>query len=134
MAGLSVLCVGGAALARTPDTMPATPRFAVLPGTHLEKVGQAGGLTTWNFTYTYQAHNYSDKFVGNAPTGAATTTPVFIIPLDIVVSGQTFSTSTVQANGKTALKDTTTSRRPAPNWGRPSMRTPFSAKAFGRPS
>jgi hypothetical protein len=107
MAGLSVLCVGGAALAH--DTMPATPRFAVLPGTHLEETGLAGGLTTWNFTYTYQAHNYSDKFVGNAPSGAATTTPVFIIPLDIVVSGQTFSTSTLQANGKTALKDTTAS-------------------------
>lgn len=109
MAGLSVLCVGGAALARTPDTMPATPRYAVLPGTHLVEVNPQEGLTTWNFTYTYQAHNYSDKFVGNAPTGAATTTSVFIIPLDIVVSGQTFSTSTVQANGKTALKDTTAS-------------------------
>jgi hypothetical protein len=109
MAGLSVLCVGGAALAGTPDTMPATPRYAVLPGTHPIEIDPQGGLATWNFTYTYQTHNFSDTFVGNAPSGAATTTPVFIIPLDIVVSGQTFSTSTVQANGKTALKDTTSS-------------------------
>jgi hypothetical protein len=47
--------------------------------------------------------------VGNAPSGAATTTPVFIIPLKIVVAGQTFSTSTVQSNGQTALSDTTNS-------------------------
>ena len=109
MAGLSVLLVGGAALAGTPDTMLATPRFAVLPGTHLEKVGQAGGLTTWNFAYTYKSRNYTDTFVGNAPSGAATTTPTFIIPLKIVVGGKTFSTSTVQPNGKTALVDTTSS-------------------------
>ena len=114
-AGLCLAWAGGSALARTaartPDTMPATPRFVVLPGTHLEKAAQpnAGGLTTWNFTYTYNSNNYSDRFVGNAPTGAANTTPSFIIPLKIVVAGQTFSTSTVQANGQTALADTVAS-------------------------
>ncbi len=109
IAGALLLGAGGAVVAATrPDTMPAVPRFAVLPGKHLELSGKAGGLTTWNFTYTYKGRNYSDTFVGNAPTGAATTTPVFVIPLKIVLStGQTFSTSTTQANGLSALDDTT---------------------------
>src|SRR5450432_4104713 len=112
--GALLLGAGGGALAqqaaRTPDTMPATPRFAVLPATHPELVqSHRGGLTTWNFTYTYKGKNYSDKFVGNAPTGAAKTTPSFVIPIKIVVSGQTFSTSKVQSNGQTALANTTNS-------------------------
>ncbi|MGI8839903.1 MAG: hypothetical protein ACR2F8_03820, partial [Caulobacteraceae bacterium] len=112
-AGFCLAWAGDAAVAqpaaRTPDTMTATPRFAVLPATHPELAAQAkgGGLTTWNFTYTYKKKNYSDKFVGNAPSGAATTTPSFIIPLKIVVGGKTFSTSTIQANGQSALADTT---------------------------
>jgi hypothetical protein len=111
------LCLAGAAggalaqqAARTPDTMPAAPRFVVLPAQHTEQARPpSGGLTTWNFSYTYKAHNYNDTFVGNAPSGAATTTPAFIIPLKIVVGGKTFSTSTVQSNGQTALADTTNS-------------------------
>ncbi|MEO7026719.1 MAG: hypothetical protein ABI056_04110 [Caulobacteraceae bacterium] len=91
------------------DTMPAHARFAVLPATQTEQANRHGGLTTWNFTYTYNNKNYSDAFVGNAPTGAATTTPSFIIPLKIVVSGQTFSTSTVQSNGQSALTNTVNS-------------------------
>ena len=111
LAGAVMLGLAGAAsAARAPDTMPAHPRFAVLPAIHPEACLPAGGLTTWNFNYAYGGKNYSDTFVGNAPTGAASTTPVFIIPLKIVLStGQTFSTSTVQANGQTALADTTNS-------------------------
>ncbi|MDQ2859250.1 MAG: hypothetical protein M3T55_00675 [Pseudomonadota bacterium] len=112
-AGLSLFCVGGTALAQpaahTPDTMHATPRFAVIRATPQELAAQSGALPTWSFTYTYNGQHYSDKFVGNAPTGAAVTVPAFIIPLKIVVAGQTFTTSTVQPNGKTALKDTTAS-------------------------
>jgi hypothetical protein len=110
-AGFCLAGVAGGALAqqaRTPDTMPATPRFAVLPATHPEQARPlSGGLTTWNFGYTYQGRKYTDVFVGNAPSGAASTTPTFIIPLKIVVGGKTFSTSTIQSNGKTALADTT---------------------------
>ncbi|MGI9169413.1 MAG: hypothetical protein ACR2FH_04455 [Caulobacteraceae bacterium] len=98
--------------AAAPDTMPATPRFAVLPATHPELATRAGGggLTTWNFGYTYKRHNYNETFVGNAPSGAASTTPSFIIPLRIVLkSGQTFSTSTIQSNGQSALSDTVNS-------------------------
>ena len=147
-AGLCMAGAGGAlaqSVVRAPDTMPATPRFAVLPATHSDLAAQAGGLTTWNFSYTYKSRNYTDVFVGNAPSGAATTTPTFIIPLKIVVSSgaQTFSTSTVQSNGQTALANTTNSpifqernrlhRSGKPIWGRLSMRTPSSVKAFGRP-
>jgi len=96
--------------ARKPDTMPAVPRFVVLPAKHPELAGQAGGLTTWNFSYTYNGTKYTDKFVGNAPTGAASTTPSFVIPIKIVLStGASFSMSTVQPNGQTALVDTTNS-------------------------
>ncbi len=111
------LCLAGAAggalaqqAARTPDTMPASPRFVVLPATHPELARPtSGGLTTWNFSYTYSGSHYTDVFVGNAPSGAATTTPAFIIPLKLVVAGKTFSTSTVQSNGQTALADTSNS-------------------------
>ena len=93
--------------ARAPDTVQAVPRYAVLPWKHPKGAQPAaGGLTTWNFDYTYSGKPYSDVFVGNPPSGAATTTPTFIIPLTIVVSGQTFSNATVQANGKTALANT----------------------------
>jgi hypothetical protein len=112
--GLCLAGAGGGAVAqqvaRTPDTMPAVPRFAVLPAQHPELAQRtASGLTTWNFSFTYKSRNYTDVFVGNAPSGAATTTPTFIIPLKIVVGGKTFSTSTVQSNGQTALADTTAS-------------------------
>ena len=108
MAG-AMLAGAVSASAGTPDTMPATPRFVVLPASHQELSAQTAGLPTWNFTYTYKSKNYSDKFVGNAPTGAATTVPSFIIPLKIVVGGKTFSMSTTQANGQTALADTVAS-------------------------
>ena len=112
MAGAFALFAGSQALAqqvaRGSDTMQAVPRFAVLPWKHRPGVNpSSGGLTTWTFDYTYKGTPYSDVFVGNAPSGAASTTPSFIIPLKIVVAGQTFSTSTKQANGKTALADTT---------------------------
>jgi len=114
-AGLSLLSVGGTAFAQqaasTPDTMHAVPRFAVLPGTHPELAAQpaATGMPYWTFSYTYKGTRYSDKFVGHSPHRAAATVPSFVIPLKIVVAGQTFTTSTVQSNGKSALVDTTSS-------------------------
>jgi hypothetical protein len=102
----------GAVQAKTSDTTKAVPRFVVLPGKNLQDLakGAGTGLTTWQFKYTYNGNSYSDTFVGNAPTGKKTTTPVFIIPIKIVLStGQSFSTSTTQANGQTALADTVAS-------------------------
>ena len=105
------LLLGASAVqASTPDTMKAVPRFAVLPAKGSQNSQQAGALTTWKFSYTYNNTNYTDTFVGNAPTGRKTTTPVFIIPIKIVLStGQSFSTSAPQANGLTALADTVAS-------------------------
>ncbi len=110
--GLSLAGLSGAAAAKTagPDTMKATPRFVVLPAKHADQIKPNVGLTTWNFSYTYKSNNYTDTFVGTNPkTGASTTTPVFIIPIAITIGAETFSTSTVQANGSTALLDTTNS-------------------------
>ncbi len=96
--------------AKTADTMKAVPRFTVLPAKGSLDVKQAAALTTWKFTYKYNNINYTDTFVGNAPSGKKVTTPVFIIPLKIVLSGgQTFTTSTIQPNGQSALDDTVAS-------------------------
>ncbi len=112
-AGLCLVCASEAALAqqaaRTPDTERAIPRFAVLPATHPELARTSGGLTTWNFAYSYQGSNYNETFVGNAPSGAASTTPSYVIPLKLIVGGKTFTTSTIQGNGQSALTDTTSS-------------------------
>lgn len=90
------------AVGHRPDTVRAVPRFVVLPARHPELATAVGGLTTWDFAYTYAGSTYNDTFVGNAPSGAASTTPSFIIPIKLVVSGQTFSPSTLQSNGKSA--------------------------------
>ena len=110
LASSLLLGATGAVQAKTPDTMKAVPRFTVLPAKGLQDANQAGALTTWKFSYKYNNTNYTDTFVGNAPTGKKLTTPVFIVPIKIVLStGQTFSTSTPQANGQTALADTVAS-------------------------
>lgn len=108
-AGLCLVGAGGAALAQPAgaDTQPAKARFAVLPPKHPELQADRNGLTTWNFGWSYQGQNFNARFVGTKPTaGAATTTPVFVIPIKIVVGGKSFSTKTKQSNGKTALRDT----------------------------
>ena len=111
---LAAAAIGGAggAVAATPDTMMAVPRFVVLPAKTSEAPdrNKPTTLTTWKFTYTYQNNKNTVTFVGNAPTGKPTTTPSFIIPLKIVLStGQTFSAMTAQANGQSALADTVAS-------------------------
>jgi hypothetical protein len=113
LASSLVLGATGAAQATTPDTVKAVPRFVVLPAKNAEapQNANASTLTTWKFSYTYNSHKYTDTFVGKAPaTKGTVTTPVFIIPIKIVLStGQTFSTSTTQGNGQTALADTVAS-------------------------
>jgi hypothetical protein len=110
LASSLLLGATGAVQAKTPDTMKAVPRFTVLPAKGSQDSKQPGALTTWPFSYTYNNTKYTDTFVGNAPSGKSMTTPVFIIPIKIVLStGQTFSTSTTQANGQTALADTVAS-------------------------
>ncbi len=111
-AGLFLLLAGAPSLAQAAptaskaDTLPATPKFVVLPARNVEQRARAGGLTTWDFAWTYRRQNYNATFVGNAPTGAAATIPSFIIPIAFVVGGQTFSPTTLQSNNKSALHDT----------------------------
>ncbi len=111
-AGLLAMGAVGAAYAEAsnaPDTMPAVPRFFHMAPHHPEMAQAAGGLPTWAFAWTYNGHNYNAKFAGTAPTAAASTTPSFIIPLKIVIGTTSFSMSTMQPNGQTALADTVAS-------------------------
>ncbi|MEO8927234.1 MAG: hypothetical protein ABI306_08725 [Caulobacteraceae bacterium] len=112
IAGAFLLCAGGGALAQTaqgarhPDTEPAIPRFVVLPPLHPEARFSGSGLPLWNFTWTYQGRNYNGQMVGTTPSGGASTTvPSFIIPIALKVGGKTFTTSTIQSNGQSALAD-----------------------------
>jgi hypothetical protein len=112
IAGLVALCAAAPALAQTaavarrPDTMPATPKFVVLPARNVEQRALTVGLPTWNFHWTHHRTGFTATFVGNAPTGAASTIPSFIIPIKFVVAGQAFTPTTLQSNGKSAVADT----------------------------
>ena len=106
-ASLAVVAGAGAALGQQQDTQTAVPRFTVLPATHADRTPLTGTLPSWTYDWTYSGTSYSATVVGAAPTGDATTTiPVFIIPIKIVVGGETFSPKTVQSNGKTAIVNT----------------------------
>jgi hypothetical protein len=108
------LALAGAAAqgaSRAPDTMPARPMFTVLPATAASYVQKQVSLPLWTLNWTYSGTGYSAQFVGTKPaTNRTTTVPVFIIPVDIVITGvtttTTFSPSTVQSNGQTALTNT----------------------------
>jgi hypothetical protein len=109
----AVVCLSGAAIAQQ-DTLPARPMYTHLPGrtTSNAIAAAATPLTTWNNSFTYNAHTYKFNMVGTSPnTGTATTIPVFIIPVKmsyVTSSGTTvFSPNTKQGNGLTALQNTT---------------------------
>ncbi len=107
---VGLLLGGGASAASAADTMPAHPMFMHPAATNTEARPTSGGVPTWTFSFTRNGRNYSDLFVGNAPTGAAVTIPSYIIPLKIVLSnGATFTTTTVQSNGLSALSNTVNS-------------------------
>jgi hypothetical protein len=112
-----VFFVAGIASAQDGDAETGTvkARYAVLPPKLLSatRVAQAAApLTTWNGSFTYQGANYSFNMVGTDPskTNTATTIPVFIIPIKIVitkgVSKTTFDPAHVLSNGKTVINNT----------------------------
>ncbi len=116
LAGLAlVACITGTALAQE-DTVPARPRFArILPTLHKDVSGTpVTPLTTWNGSFVYKSHTYNYNMVGTDPsTGTSTTIKTFIIPiaLSFVSKGvtTTFTPSTLQSNGKSALQNTVNS-------------------------
>ena len=100
------------------------PRHTVLPaqvspGTATRPVVQADGrvilaastpLTTWNGSFVSGGSTFTFNMVGTAPsTGTSTTVQAFIIPIKLVVSGQTFDPQTVLSNGKTVVNNTVAS-------------------------
>jgi hypothetical protein len=111
---LLVVGLAGATFAQdAKDTLPAHPRYAVLPPHGFSEIGTpTTPLTTWNGTFTYQSITYKYNMVGTAPsTGTSTTIAVFIIPVALQYkSGSTTTTytpETTQSNGKTAVANTT---------------------------
>ena len=96
---------------------PATPRFAVLPLRFQPDFMTAPGpnrLTTWKGSYTYNSTKYTYTMVGTAPsTGTSTTIKTFVIPVKVVITtGSTtttydpahvlFGTTTVTTNTTTS--------------------------------
>lgn len=111
LAGVAAAQEGGA------ETGTPKPRYAVLPPKlSAAPLGQAATpLTTWNGKFTYQGTTYTYNMVGTDPTKTNTTTtiPVFIIPIKIVITKgtqtTTFDPAQVLSNGKTIIDNTVAS-------------------------
>ncbi len=104
---LAAVVGAGDAMGQQQDTQTAIPRFTVLPAINANRAPLTETLATWTYDWTYGGTPYSATVVGSAPTGdAATTIPVFLIPIKIRVDRETFSPQTLQANGKTAIANT----------------------------
>ncbi|HTQ53356.1 MAG TPA: hypothetical protein VMI94_02785 [Bryobacteraceae bacterium] len=115
---LSMACAlsfTGLALAQDVDMTPGTPRFVVLPAKPAKSgVKPAVVLPTWNGSFNYQGATYSFNMVGTTPnTNTTTTVPVYIIPLKVVITTSTgtstFDPNTVLPNGNTVIQNTVAS-------------------------
>jgi hypothetical protein len=106
-ASLAVVAGAGVAMGQQQDTMPAIPRFTVLPAINADLPPLTGTLPTWTYEWTYGGTSYRATVVGSAPAGnAATTIPVFLIPIKLKVGGETFTPTALQANGRSAVRNT----------------------------
>jgi len=99
------------ALAQT-NTDSAVATFTWIPNSHPVSPS-ATSLPEWNGSFVYQGRDsrttYTFSMVGTAPaTGLSTTVSTVIVPLKLVVSGQTFDPATVPANtgGLSAIQNT----------------------------
>ncbi|MFZ0807516.1 MAG: hypothetical protein WAN03_15075 [Candidatus Sulfotelmatobacter sp.] len=97
----AVACIAGAAIAQE-DTMPARPMYGhPKPVLSAEARTPATPLTTWNGTFTSSGKTYKYNMVGKAPMGgAATTIPVFFIPIKMVYKTTKGTTTFDAANHK----------------------------------
>ena len=107
LAGVSLVTLAGtsAFAAKSPDR----PMFKVGVGMR-PNVHKPSALPTWQFTYTYAGKNYSDQFVGTAPTGGrSTTVKTYIIPifLDLKSAGTVNANpDATLSNGRTVIQNT----------------------------
>jgi hypothetical protein len=90
----------------------ARPMHTMLPGKLRADVPvPAASLQTWNGSFTYNGSNYTYNMVGTAPsTNTATTVPVYIVPIKIVITYRrkqyTYDPSHTLTNGKTVTNNT----------------------------
>jgi hypothetical protein len=108
-AALSLAVIASTAMAQQNDTLPAVPRFERLIRTNADHHPASGTLPTWTYGWTYSetGTSYSATIIGSDPTtDTRTTIPVYLIPVKLEVAGTTFSPTTVQSNGRTALDNT----------------------------
>lgn len=110
---VAALGSGTIALAQDAQNGPAKPMFAVLPGKILGTPipGASTPLPTWNGSFVYSGTTYTYNMVGAAPSSnTATQIPVFIIPLKIIITKgtttTTFDSEHVLSNGKTVIQNT----------------------------
>jgi hypothetical protein len=106
-ASLAAVAGAGVAMGQQQNTLTAIPRFTVLPAVNAELPPAKPTLPTWTYDWTYAGTSYSATVVGSAPAGdVATTIPVFLIPIKLRVDEETFTPETLQANGKSAIRNT----------------------------
>ena len=110
---IAAMSLAGLVMAQEEGTKPSTPRFVTLPPKpSTDGAEPAVTLTTWNGSFTYSGHTYNYNMVGTAPSSNATTTiPVYIIPIKIVITSKTGTTTTydpahVLTNGRTVVQNT----------------------------
>ena len=90
----------------------AKPMYTVLPARLRADVPiPAASLQSWNGSFTYNGTNYTYNMVGTAPsTNTATTIPVYIVPIKIVITYRrkqyTYDPAHVLSNGKTVTNNT----------------------------
>ena len=64
------------------------------------------GLPLWTYSWNYNGGSYNGQMVGAVPsTGTSTTVPVFVVPIKLIIQGQTFDPAALQSNGQTATND-----------------------------
>ncbi len=84
---LAAFCLSTFALAAE-DTMPAHPRFTVIPPKPaLPGQNLTGTLVEWNGSFTYNSHQYNYVMVGNDPSQNNTALiTTWIVPVKLVLS------------------------------------------------
>jgi hypothetical protein len=78
---------------------------------HANYHNPAESLTTWQYSFTYQGKTYKPYMVGTDPTKGAvsTTTPTYLIPIEMIYGSVKESPSKKVSNGLTVTENTAAS-------------------------
>lgn len=89
------------------------PMFKTLAPRYWDNVVEppTSTVTNWSGSFTYLGHRYTFTMVGTNPstTNTATTITPYIIPIKIVVAGNTYDPETTLSNGQTVVDNVTAS-------------------------